>query len=633
MSTPIDARHLAAGLRLPIPAGHYADQPYVVTNEDGSWTCVVTTGRGREGQPGQHVVSLISADLGRSWEGPFDIEPADGPEASWALPLRVPETGRIYVFYTYNAANRREVQCVDGSTIARVDSFGAFAYRFSDDRGRTWSDRRYEIPMRPFEIDRRNAYGGEVLFFWGLGKPFIHDGAAYLCASKVGGFGPGFFVENEGVLFRSPNLLTEHDPSNHEWETLPEGDIGIRTPDGGGPIAGELKALPMNDGALYATYRTIDGYACHAYSRDGGRTWERDWMRFTPGGRKVKNPRAANFAWRCSNGNYVYWFEFHGGEPLARAGVQDPGVGYSHRNPAWLLGGVERDGRIHWSQPEIILFDDDLGVRFSYPDFIEQDGRTFITETQKEIARVHEIDPTLLEGMWRQGEDREVVGDGLLVEHTGGGTLVMPELPRLHARGRGPVDPATGQAPVGGAEPTARRGGFALDLWLTFRDLAPWQIVFDSRDEEGRGILAQVTDRGTLSLSLYGRTCVEPGSRWSGGLTWSTWDCDPGLLEAGRRHHVVFIVDGGPKIITVLVDGVLCDGGPTRQYGWGRFHPDLKEANGAAEARVAPSMNGVVERLRIYGRYLRTSEAVANFHAGPGAAFRNTPGKPGGERG
>ena len=83
------------------------------------------------------------------------------------------------------------------------------------------------------------------------------------------------------------------------------------------------------------------------------------------------------------------------------------------------------------------------------------------------------------------------------------------------------------------------------------------------------------------------------------------------LLEAGKTHHVTFIVDGGPKIITVLVDGILCDGGLERQYGWGRFHADLSDANGTAEAKV----HDAVEVVRIYDRYLRTSEAVANYRA------------------
>jgi len=52
----------------------YIDQPYVVVLKDGSWVCVFTTGAGGEGDGGQHVVALRSADLGHTWSEPVDIE-------------------------------------------------------------------------------------------------------------------------------------------------------------------------------------------------------------------------------------------------------------------------------------------------------------------------------------------------------------------------------------------------------------------------------------------------------------------------------------------------------------------------------------------------------------------------------
>jgi len=80
-----DARHLSNGWT--IPSNHYADQPYIVKTDDGAWLCVITTGSGREGAPGQHIVSMRSTDRGRTWEKAIDIEPADGPESSYAVLL------------------------------------------------------------------------------------------------------------------------------------------------------------------------------------------------------------------------------------------------------------------------------------------------------------------------------------------------------------------------------------------------------------------------------------------------------------------------------------------------------------------------------------------------------------------
>jgi hypothetical protein len=101
----------------------------------------------------------------------------------------------------------------------------------------------------------------------------------------------------------------------------------------------------------------------------------------------------------------------------------------------------------------------------------------------------------------------------------------------------------------------------------------------------------------------------------SDGQTRNAWDCDPQALASGRPLHVVVAVDGGPRIITFVVDGRLCDGGEFRQFGWGRFSPDLAHANGSARLRIAPTLDGRVESLRLYSRALRTSEAVANFRA------------------
>jgi hypothetical protein len=71
-----DPRNIANGYR--ILADGYSDQPYAVITRDGNWLCVVTTGTGKEGDPGQHIVSTISADKGRTWSAPIDIEPAGG---------------------------------------------------------------------------------------------------------------------------------------------------------------------------------------------------------------------------------------------------------------------------------------------------------------------------------------------------------------------------------------------------------------------------------------------------------------------------------------------------------------------------------------------------------------------------
>ena len=108
----MDERNIASGSV--IPSEGYCDQPYVAKLPDGTWLCVMTTGQGCEGQHGQHIVSCRSTDFGRTWSALTAIEPANGPEASWAMPFVTPG-GRVYVFYTYNADNLREAASGEGA--------------------------------------------------------------------------------------------------------------------------------------------------------------------------------------------------------------------------------------------------------------------------------------------------------------------------------------------------------------------------------------------------------------------------------------------------------------------------------------------------------------------------------------
>jgi len=572
-----------------IPSEGYCDQPYVVVNGDGSWTCVMTTGGGREGATGQHIIAVRSFDRGKTWTEPVAIEPADGPEASWALPLKTP-AGRIYVFYTYNIDDMREVEADTDYARRRVDTLGAFVFKYSDDNGVTWSAKRYPIPVRLMDIDRDNPYGGAVRFFWGVGKPIVHGGAMYLGFSKVGRFGEGFIARSQGCFLKSADILTEADPEKITFETLPAGDTGLVSPEG--PIAEETSLAGLSDGSLYCTYRSVAGHPCHAYSRDGGRTWTGSaFMTYVPGGRPVKHPRAANFVWKASNGKFLYWFHNHGG------------ADFDGRNPAWISGGVERNGFIHWSQPEILLYDDAIGNRISYPDFIEQDGRYFITETQKSIARVHEIPAAFLDALWNPHEGDTVSRNGILMELSGdearnGSHVAMPRLPLLsHPR-------------------QDVRGGFTIDFGARFDSLEPGQVLFDARDGSGKGVVLSLTDRKTIELSMCGTIMALPGGANTGlGLTTASWDCDPGLIDAGGTHHVAVIVDGGPKIVSFVVDGILCDGGDVRPNGWARFHPGLCDVNGSGAAVVAPALSGEMRVFRLYGRALMTSEAVGNHRA------------------
>jgi hypothetical protein len=272
-------------------------------------------------------------------------------------------------------------------------------------------------------------------------------------------------------------------------------------------------------------------------------------------------------------------------------------MAYEDRNPVWLSGGEEVDSpngkAIRWSQPEIALYNDDPYVRMSYPDLVEDAGKYFLTETEKNIARVHEISPALVEGLWNQFNNRAPATSGLLLKLPAEGgampsSAVLPDLP-VFTRHSTRLDYGT--------EDT--RAGFSVDLSVQLDTLMPGAVLADNRTPEGKGFVIRTGPAGSVEILL------------NDGRTANSWDSGPGALTLGQRHHVGIIVDGGPKIILFVIDGKLIDGGDDRQFGWGRFSPNLQSVNGIKDLRIGRG----VSALRVYGRALRTSEMIGNYRA------------------
>jgi hypothetical protein len=578
----LDTRNIRTGSM--IRDWGYSDQPYVVVANDGAWVCSITTCATREGGSGQTITVCRSEDHGRTWKDFENLEPDTGPSASWALPFKN-AAGRIYVFYTYNVDHLTRVITDPGyeNVGSRVDTLGAMMFRYSDDNGRTWSAKRYRVPMRNFAIDLNNPYHGRVQFWWGVGKPILSEGNVYLGFAKVGHFGAGFMAQSEGAFMCSSNLNTEPDPEKIQWLTLPDGDVGLRPVTGN--IGDEANLVGLSDGSLFCTYRTTAGHPCQAYSRDGGHTWTAPaFMDYGPGERLVKQPRAANFVKKFSNGKFLYWFHNN-----SLATYSAPGK--ANRNPAWVLGGTEKDGFIHWSEPEILLYDEDPNESMSYPDFIEDGGKIYVTETQKTAARVHEINPRLLAAVWGGVPPLPERDNHLILDLTdcGGTTVPIPDWPSFDKReeNRLPSEPRL-----------SKRGSLSVELSVKFKSLAPGQILLDSRGTNSQGLVLATTDRGTVKLTLCD------------GRVECSWECDAGLLKAGQWHQITAIADGGAKIISFVVDGHFCDGGTERNFGWGLIDKDFRQMQDSGSLRIGPGFTGEIRRLRLYHRALLTAEAV-----------------------
>ena len=115
------------------------------------------------------------------------------------------------------------------------------------------------------------------------------------------------------------------------------------------------------------------------------------------------------------------------------------------------------------------------------------------------------------------------------------------------------------------------------------------------------------SDRFTLKLALHD------------GNVASSWDSDPGThagtLRIGRWQHVAVIVDGGAKIATFVIDGILNDGG-------------------AAAIRLGPLASGSLGRERLRkrdsgARAVRWLEIVSDLRSVPAyiGSGRQFPGR------
>ena len=470
---------------------------------------------------------------------------------------------QLYIFYTFNGDKIDSFP--NGESLNHNTELGWYCFKYSDDNGRTWSD-RYRIPMRETTVDYLNPWNGKVQLFWGISKPFDLENKMYFSFTKMAIHPQDM---GEGFLYKSENINFEKDPKKIKWELLPEGNTGISyTPLG--VTQEEHNIVPLNNGDLYCMYRTSEGYPANTYSKDKGKTWSIPEYAKYADGRVIKNPRACPRVFKTSNGKYLLWF--HNNNIKGYKG---------HRNPVWISGGIEVDGKILWSQPEVLLYGQEGIFGMSYPDLIEENGKYWITETQKTIARVHLIDNEFLENLWKQGVVKERITRGLIFEKSNipaKTNITSLRLPRL------------------------RNGSLSIELLLDVNELVPGQVILENSDEKGNGITISISNQRTVEIVL-----LSNGQKTS-------FDTDPGAVAVGV-NHIVFNIDGESKLLTSVVNGELCDGGRYRLQGWSWFPSDIDQVNGNEIIRIAPLFDGKVSMLRIYGRYLTTTEAISNYRS------------------
>ena len=174
----------------------------------------------------------------------------------------------------------------------------------------------------------------------------------------------------------------------------------------------------------------------------------------------------------------------------------------------------------------------------------------------------------------------------------------------------------------------ARMGdGFTIGMVLRAHSQAqPGEILIDSRDTPAlnatAGVAVAVSDRRGLVLSFSdGQTLVQLET--DGACTAALDFASHPEKEHTQPHYVGFVVDAGPRIARVLVDGVLCDGGAPSSmprplgtpegHGFTFFDPLAGDIHGGEDMRLTPSYGGEMVELQLYERALLTSELVGNY--------------------
>lgn len=602
--------------------GYYDSQNLVVVDGgDGapSLSVVLHHSENREGGPGLQLYSTRSADRGRTWTALAEI---DAPERQshdgyQLVHRRADGSERILLFYGWNVGSQYPDGADPGLTpLKRTDMQLDEGYwlRVSDDGGRTWGAQRWSIPVRRTRLDRENPWAGSTMGMFLCDKPSVIDGAVYMAFQKTGD-GAGETEGSEVFFLRSRNLLHVDDPGEAVWDTLPLGDVGLQAPTGELCLGEEPHVMQVGDlpGRLFCLWRAETGRLAASSSSDGGDTWETPfWLTYegrpvgAGGVQELRNPRGAitPFRLRTAPGapaEYLLLFYNNG---------RTERLGYVGRRVYWLSHGRSTpDGVIRWSQPEIALYWDGTGFEErpdwnpdwaivdgpGYADFAEfADGTVAFVESNKLAVRYHEIEPRLLAYLRRQHELCLLPAEALVLD-------VAPAGEPMAVRGPVLADLRAG----GGFSITVQvRGAAAPGDVLA----SAFSTVTAALGEEPTAVT--ITKGWALTVTADREIELMVTDGFGSELRHATTTASTVVWDGGD-HVVSFAVDGGPKVVSVVVDERLDDGGSRVAQGWAFVPATLGEVGGA-EVLIH---GGTVQRLIVHDRALLTTEAIAAARA------------------
>ena len=564
-----DLRFINNGIEIPT-AGGYADQPSMVVLSDGTFVCATTTGPGEEGAKGQYVSVMRSEDGGQTWSEGTLVEDSEW-ESAYAV-LVTDRFDRIYCLYNYNLDHYKisEFDC------HRLDMGGTYCMRYSDDKGLSWSE-RIIVDVGVTDLDKQYPYfpkgDKQYRFMWNVARPFIDGDDLYIMVGKPF-LGVKKLYENletsRGVLLVARGIVKDpHTP----FVTFPEGAKEL-LPRPGDRITEEHCCVKLSDGTLFVTSRTESGYPLVFVSHDDGKNFTDGFIPKHVGGLSVKQPRAANFLWKLKSGKYLYWFHNVGN------------MGYGFRNPAWCCPAFEADTEngkeLVYGQPEILFYHTGDRLSISYPDLIEYNGKLLITETQKQIARIHTVGEKLQNALINQDTVCARI-EGISMDDLKLNGVPVQQYSKVNHSDRADW------------KEISENGG---TTWIFEGTFKKGDSVISAYNKHRGGFKVEVTEDGTLC-------CFAAGEAANFTVESSINVCD------SKKHHIVWIMDTSACVSYLVIDGIFDNGGDVSECGW-RFIPSQLSFIRAVK-NVGFGEN--ISDVRLISNTILTTDAIGDWRA------------------
>ncbi|MBP5226756.1 MAG: hypothetical protein J6336_05170 [Kiritimatiellae bacterium] len=480
-----------------LTTGEYSKANPAVTMLSGDRFMTVTTEWNETTKP--RVVSRLCRIDGGQAASPVTID----PNAAWATLYRT-RFGRLYLFFL----QPNDPSLPDSEQIEREASQqGWWAFRYSDDEGKSWSEKAYRIPMRLTDIDKRKPWRGEPFRFWSVATPVDVGMETVLAFTKIGSLTAN---EKEGWVVRTRQLQNERNPDLIKFEMFPEGDRGIRHPEFG-MDQDRHQLVALDDTEVLCVFQTA-GNPAQSLSRDGGVHWSLP-ERMEYGGaatRPIPCGHAAPRVFRTGADRFSMLFTNVSGE-------------HPEQTDTLFLstGTLDASKRIVWSEPELFCY----GAALTALDWLDTaDG-----------GRIVAVD----------------AANRLLV------------FPVPFGFGKGMPD-STALPKEATPETFARemRGGVSVVLTVAGRETTEGGVLFSTMDgHRGMRIVRLVSRRNApvLQIELF------DGDRAV------SWQADESALSLDGTQAIAFICDFRAGVLSVVSNGCFRDGGGLRPRGWGRI--------------------------------------------------------------